>query len=306
MSRRVFDCFPFGTELDVLRLRLELLDPVVDRFVIVEAPTTFSGQAKPLHYAEHRDELAAYADKVVHVVVDDMPPPPASGDRWPAERFQRDAIGRGLVDADPDDLVLVSDVDELIDPDVVAGPLQQVDEPVALEMRLAYWRGNWELADGWDRARACAARHVGYPQQLRASDPRWAVRDAGAHLTYLTDVEGVRRKLAGFSHDEFDNDTFRDPDYLAICLQIAAMPVNGRPLTVRAPDDLSAVQRFALDRRPDLFDFEVPTLGRRRSAIDAYLRFRQRRRLPDRVRRSLDVVVRRALESSSRRPTTQP
>jgi hypothetical protein len=315
LSRRVFDCFPFGAELDVLRLRLELLDPVVDRFVLAEAPTTFSGQAKPLHYAEHRDELAAYADKIIHVVVDDMPlPDAATGDRWVPERFQRQAIVRGLTDAAPDDLVLVSDVDELIDPAVVAGPLQQVDEPVALEMRLAYLRANWEREGGWDRARATSARHVAGPgaaggldpHELRYADPQMAVREAGAHLSYLTDVEGIRRKLSGAAHDEFDNDIFRDHDYLAVCLHVGALPLNGRRLAVLGPDELSAVQRFVLERRPDLFDFDVPDLGRRRAALDAYLQLRQRRRVPDRARRSMDAFVRRALESSAPRPTTQP
>jgi hypothetical protein len=305
VSRRVFDCFPFGSELDVLRLRLELLDPVVDRFVLVEAPTTFSGVAKPLHYAEHRDDLTKWADKIEHVVVDDMPlPDPTTGDRWVPERFQRQALARGLADAAPDDLVLVSDVDELIDPEVVAGPLQAVDEPVALEMRLAYLRANWERPGGWDRARACSARHVGDPHELRCSDPRTAIRNAGAHLSYLSDVEGVARKLAGAAHDEFDRDTYRDPDYLEVCMLAAVLPLNGRPLDVRRPDELSAVQQAVLASRPDLFDFEVADLGRWRPLIERYLLVRQRRRFPTTLRHRVDARVRRFLESRRARPTT--
>ena len=305
MTRRVFDCFPFAAELDVLRLRLELLDPVVDHFVLAEAPTTFSGAPKPLHYAEHRDELSRFAAKIVHVVVEDMPTPdPETHDRWVPERFQRQALVRGLGDAGPDDLVLVSDVDELIDPAVVSGPLQAVDEPVALEMRLAYLRANWERPGGWDRARACSARHAGDPHELRHAEPSTTIPDAGAHLSYLSDADGVARKLAGAAHDEFDTDTYRDRDYLRVCLATGVLPLNGRPLQVRTPEELSAVQRFVLERRPDLFDFEVDDLGTWRPAVLRYLLLRQRRRFPAAARRRIDARLRRVLESRPARPTT--
>ncbi len=135
MSRRVFDCFPFGGELDLLRLRLELLDDVVDHFVLAEAPTTFSGLPKPLFYQEHQSDFAAWNDKIIHIVVDDMPVPDSTtASRWPPERFQRRALTRGLSQAEPDDLVLISDVDELIDPEAISGPLSIASEPVAVEM----------------------------------------------------------------------------------------------------------------------------------------------------------------------------
>ena len=44
----VYDCFPFFNELDILNLRLHILDPFVDRFVIEEARNTFTGQEKEL------------------------------------------------------------------------------------------------------------------------------------------------------------------------------------------------------------------------------------------------------------------
>ena len=69
----VHDCFIFFNELDALELRLEELDPVVDRFVLVEARTTFTGQAKPLVFAEHRGRFAKFLPKLVHVVVDELP-----------------------------------------------------------------------------------------------------------------------------------------------------------------------------------------------------------------------------------------
>ena len=61
----VYDCFQFFNELDILKLRLHVMDPVVDRFVISEATETFSGKAKPLYYEENKEMFAEFADKIM-------------------------------------------------------------------------------------------------------------------------------------------------------------------------------------------------------------------------------------------------
>ncbi len=69
----VYDCFQFFNELDILKIRLNVLAPIVDRFVISEATETFSGLKKPLYYEENKHLFAEFADKIIHVVVDDTP-----------------------------------------------------------------------------------------------------------------------------------------------------------------------------------------------------------------------------------------
>jgi beta-1,4-mannosyl-glycoprotein beta-1,4-N-acetylglucosaminyltransferase len=111
---RVFDCFPFFNELDVLDIRLSELDGLVDHFVIVEATRTHTGKPKPLYYAENRTRFDRYAHKIIHVVVDDFPY--EASDHWGREIFQRQAIVRGLAEARPDDLIITSDCDEIPKP----------------------------------------------------------------------------------------------------------------------------------------------------------------------------------------------
>ena len=69
----VYDCFQFFNELDILKIRLNVLSPVVDRFVISEATETFSVLKKPLYYEENKEMFAEFADKIIHVVVEDTP-----------------------------------------------------------------------------------------------------------------------------------------------------------------------------------------------------------------------------------------
>jgi len=112
-----YDCFIFWKELDLLDLRLHELADVVDYFVLAEATHTFSGQPKPLHFAEHRERFAAFEEKIIHVVVDDLLSQP---DPWTREYHQRNSLLRPLLHCEPDDVIIISDADEIPRADLVA------------------------------------------------------------------------------------------------------------------------------------------------------------------------------------------
>lgn len=70
---KIYDVFTFFNELDLLEIRLNILDPYVDYFVIVEATETFSGYPKPLYYEENKERFKKWKDKIIHYVIDDTP-----------------------------------------------------------------------------------------------------------------------------------------------------------------------------------------------------------------------------------------
>lgn len=116
---RIYDCFAFFNELDVLRIRIEELKDVVDKFILVEATKTFSGNPKPLYYQEFSHEFAEYHDKIIHYVVDDMPEidysQPVHLQAWPLDVHQKNCISRVLnsIDCKDEDIILVNDCDEI-------------------------------------------------------------------------------------------------------------------------------------------------------------------------------------------------
>ena len=57
-------------ELDILKLRLNILDPIVDKFIIEEATTTFSGQKKELCFEKNKDMFKEFLHKITYIVVD--------------------------------------------------------------------------------------------------------------------------------------------------------------------------------------------------------------------------------------------
>ena len=100
---KIYDCFPFHNELDLLELRLAELYNKVDHFVIVESNQTFTSKPKPWNFELTADRYANYMDKIIYVRVKDMP---GSSDAWVNDRFQRDQILRGIKKAKPNDLIM--------------------------------------------------------------------------------------------------------------------------------------------------------------------------------------------------------
>ena len=142
----VYDCFQFFNELDILKIRLNVLSPVVDRFVISEATETFSGLKKPLYYEENKDMFAEFADKIIHIVVEDTP----QGDTHYRDTFQKNAVTRGLKDCTDDDVIIFSDLDEIPNPDKIQEILQNFrkDKIYHFAQRLFYCYLHMEEVSG--------------------------------------------------------------------------------------------------------------------------------------------------------------
>lgn len=124
----IYDCFLYYDEDMLLDIRLNTLAGVVDRFVIVESTHTFTGKKRQLHFDINK--YGPFKDKIIYVVHDETPLMKASDggdqhqdglvvDAWANEAAQRNAIMQGLKSAKDDDLILISDVDEIFSPQVI-------------------------------------------------------------------------------------------------------------------------------------------------------------------------------------------
>ena len=110
---RLFDCFTFFNELDLLEIRLETLDSLVDFFVIAEAPITYRADPKPLYFEQNKQRFAKFLPQIRHIIVDDLPTDKGFNQNWQRETLQRAALERGLADARDDDIIMLSDLDEI-------------------------------------------------------------------------------------------------------------------------------------------------------------------------------------------------
>ncbi len=117
----VFDLIPFFNEIDILNMRLHILDPYVDRFVIEEATTTFSGQPKELCFEKNKDKFKKFLHKIDYIVVDEDKEELESHER---DYFQKNHLIEGIKDATSDDIIIFGDCDEIPNPEV----LQKIKE----------------------------------------------------------------------------------------------------------------------------------------------------------------------------------
>ena len=138
----VYDTFTFFNELDLLEIRLNELNDVVDKFVLTEATLTFQGKPKPLYFNENKQRFKSFEGKIIHVVVDQYPENPADNS-WIYEHHQRDMIAKGLRNCLPEDTIIVSDIDEIPDPEKVKSTLTS-DAIKIFKQRMFYYFLNCE------------------------------------------------------------------------------------------------------------------------------------------------------------------
>ncbi|SFC77099.1 glycosyl transferase GT17 family protein [Butyrivibrio sp. YAB3001] len=123
----VIDCVPFFNEVDILKLRLNILDPYVDKFIIEEATMTFSGEEKELCFEKNKELFKDFLDKITYVVVRDTPIKAVTHER---DYFQKNCLIDGLkeVGATSDDVIIFGDVDEIPNPVVLQDIIRNFDK----------------------------------------------------------------------------------------------------------------------------------------------------------------------------------
>ena len=221
----LIDCFTFFNELDILELRLRELYEVVDRFVLVEATHTHAGQPKPLVFEQNKARFAPWLPKIRHIIVHDLPAGAGLPGTRQREMTQRNAILRGLVDADDSDVVLISDIDEIPRAHMVPQALDP-GMVVVYDQTLYYYNLNTSCTNTrWRGTRAALVADVkalsphviryglGTPDQHY---PIYALaQDAGWHFSYFGDVQHIQAKMQSFLHQELVNAETTDADVIA-------------------------------------------------------------------------------------------
>jgi beta-1,4-mannosyl-glycoprotein beta-1,4-N-acetylglucosaminyltransferase len=124
-NSKVYDCFMFFNEIELLKMRLEELDEVVDYFVLVESAETQRGDSKPFYFYENRHLFEKYLNRIIHVIVDERHP---ELDLWSRENYQRNCIARGLQHCVDSDLIIISDLDEIPRSDLIQELIKTISE----------------------------------------------------------------------------------------------------------------------------------------------------------------------------------
>ena len=117
-TSKLYDCFLFNNELDLLELRLTELYSSVNYFVICECAVTFSGEPKPLYYLLNQARFVSFKDKIKHFIIPNPPAEaytvnPINKDKKTSQFWQRNQMALAIQATKENDLILISDVDEI-------------------------------------------------------------------------------------------------------------------------------------------------------------------------------------------------
>lgn len=270
----IYDCFTFFNELDLLEIRLNVLNDVVDKFVLVEMNKTHTGQENPLYFEQNKERFVGFIDKIIHVKVTEAPELDGAqqdkyGNKWLLENFQRDKIMSGLVGALPDDIIIVSDLDELPNPDTIREYKEQKANGIwVLEQKLMYyflnnicatspiWKNGSRMgryADLLDPKQDLKAKEFyqfsrkGMPTYFRFCSGKY-VKDAGWHFSFLGGLEAIMKKRQAIVEQQFNTEENMTYEYLKNTIE-SGKDIYGRKHMYIAVDVDNSFPKYILDNQ---------------------------------------------------------
>lgn len=233
---RVFDVFMFNDELDILECRLLELENADVIHVLIEATMNLQGMPKPLYFAENEIRFSRWRHKIRHIAVDDLDP--FDNTAWGRDEAQRENGYRGLTDAEPDDVVIHSDCDEILKEEAIIAARAMGDNGLRFQLRHFIFAVDWELIGGevWDKPSATKMKNLGGITHLRRGGNGGfdVLGNMGWHLSFLGGPEGIRRKMRGDCHPEVRSRVLQMNDE-GLCYQKGIFwqaPNQARPVDV--------------------------------------------------------------------------
>ncbi len=215
----VFDCFQYFNEEHILDLRLNILDEFVDHFVIVESTNDHQGNEKKLNF--NINNFKKFKKKIIYIIVEDTLEAIKKPHKWGeslVEQHQRNSIMKGLNKSHDNDLIILSDVDEIPDLNKLNIFNKKNRYAVFAQKKFDYKLNLLNESEGdWHGSKICLKKNLKSPQWLRnlkfKKYPFWRIdkirdlqiiQNGGWHFSYLLNPEDLLKKIKSFSHGEFN------------------------------------------------------------------------------------------------------
>jgi hypothetical protein len=222
---KIYDCFTFFNERELLELRIRLLENIVDHFVIIEADRTHTGNPKSFICKQIIKDLSLPKNKIT-VVELRLPSKEEEPDDHQRENLQRDVISDYI---DYDTIAIITDCDEIIDPDFVKYYTQILknhpNNILRIPMAYLMCRADLRVYDqaekirNWSNGYLCMKHHL---DRYKATEIREShslkknnliykdiyavdngeIKEAGWHLGWMGDSERLKIKYRSFMHYE--------------------------------------------------------------------------------------------------------
>ena len=252
----IYDCFMYYDEDLLLDIRFNVLNKYVKKFIITEATYTHNGSEKKLNF--NINNFKRFKDKIEYIPVEEQPPnikilnendtPEDKEEKlilngMARDYFQRENLNKGLKNLEDDDLVIVSDLDEIPNLDNIN--FDQVKNNIIIfQQKMFYYKLNLHYEDfNWDGSKAVKFKNFVSPQWLRnVKSKKYAfwrldtffskkkysnlsyINNGGWHFTCMRKPEDLEKKLLNFAHHyEFEQSGLRINDIKKLIMEKRVM-----------------------------------------------------------------------------------
>ena len=214
---KIYDCFIFFNENLLTEIRFNILDKYVDYFVICESYYDHRGKIKG--YLFDHKKFENFGHKIIYLKIDNFP---KNLGIWERQDYQRNFLMNGLKNTQPDDLIIYSDADEIINPAVISD-LPSIGNNIAIcEQYCFYYKLNLlseQYKDVWEGSRVSKFKNLKSfswlrliaKKNLKYSFFRFdkfkkiiVLNKAGWHFSYLMTEEDIQKKIKAWTHSELD------------------------------------------------------------------------------------------------------
>ncbi len=236
----IIDSFIFFNEKELAELRIKYLNSIVDFFVVVEADITHQGNKKKWNFPNilknnlkefsnkiHYHQLNIDQEKIKNEeswIIEDV----KGDDAWRIENFQRNYIKQACKKFSNDDILIISDVDEIPSKQklekIILSDLDKI-APIALEQHLFHIDCNFLRLEKWRGSIVTTMKicNAYSPHELRRGRNRIKhFSDAGWSFSSFGGLSKIKEKLESIAHKEFNNDKFKNAEHIINCQKTGA------------------------------------------------------------------------------------
>lgn len=198
----VIDVFTYNGEKDMAEIHMGTLEPHVDKFIIIEAKTTFSGHEKPLYFSLHENHFKEFWNKIDYFIIDESyseeekqlaasSPNTKGAKHWQNEFLQKESIHKAIDGLSREDIVYIGDVDEIWQ------PFDPFNGPTKLKLRVyAYYLNNLSNEEFWGTLVSYYGDIKNEVLNHERSNPTFKTDEYhGWHFTSMGGYKEVKRKL---------------------------------------------------------------------------------------------------------------
>ena len=214
----IYDCFQYFNEDHIVDLRMNILNEYVDYFVISESNKTHQGKDKKINF--NINNFSKFKDKIIFIVAEysqEINFKNHTGGESPIEQHQRNSLVKGLKNAQPDDIIILSDSDEIPDLSKL-GEIKKGKKFIAFSQKMFMYKLNLQNINesNWIGSKITKKKYLKNMQSLRdlkfKDYPFWRfdkkelqIIKGGWHFSFLQAPDQILEKIKSFSHGEFNN-----------------------------------------------------------------------------------------------------